>query len=636
MTATPLDILQQYWQRKHFRPMQEAIILAVAGGADTLAIMPTGAGKSLCFQVPAMMREGICIVITPLIALMKDQVTQLEAKGIPALAIHSGMPFFEVQQTLEKAASGQYKFLYLSPERLATNLFKEFLPLLQVNLIAVDEAHCISQWGYDFRPSYLRIAEIRDALPATPVIALSASATPVVQDDIIQRLHFKAHRKFRLPFTRDNISYSVFNVSSKINKTTEILRQVPGSSIVYCNSRKACKEITELLLQENISAAFYHAGLTQEERSQRQEAWMQHKTTVMVCTNAFGMGIDKADVRTVIHFNAPDCLENYYQEAGRAGRDGKRSYAVLLYMPEDIHAMEALPDIRFPTVYDIRKVYQALADYLQVPVGIGEGNYYDFDLGEFARNFKLDIQQVISVLKILEQEGHLAFNENIFLPSQVCFIAEKALLEDFERSHPELEPLLKSLLRTYEGIYHNHVSVREKQLARINRSTPEKVQAGLMQLKSYGIIDYLPQKEKPQIYFMLNRAPAQFLHIDHTGYLQRKERYEQRLATMLTYITTHKDCRSQYIARYFGDETAGDCGICDTCLAKKRKPLTGEDLAAISQLIRQQIPEAGIGIKELLLQLKGVNKEKCMEVLHFLQAERMVTVDALGMVKNTP
>lgn len=634
MALTPIHILRQYWKHDAFRPQQEAIIHSILEGQDTLALMPTGGGKSLCFQVPALIMDGLCLVITPLIALMKDQVLNLEQRGIPALAIHSGMHFYDVKKTLEKAAEGAYKFLYLSPERLETNLFKEYLPVLNITLIAVDEAHCVSQWGYDFRPSYLRIAALREVLPAVPVIALSASATPMVQEDIIEKLLFKNYNTFHPSFARPNISYSVFKTDSKINKAIDIIKNVPGSSIIYCNSRRICKEVTDLLLLEGISADFYHAGLLQEERNKRQESWMRNQTRVMVSTNAFGMGIDKPDVRTVIHFNTPDCLENYYQEAGRAGRDGKKAYAVLLYTSEDIHAPQALPDIRFPLMYDIRKVYQALADFLQVPVGIGAGNFYDFDLNDFIKNFKLEPHLVSAVLKVLEQEGHLFFNENIFLPSQVGFTASKEILDDFEQSHPASASLVKYLLRTYSGIYDNNVSVYEKQLAKMLHSSLPEVQKGLQQLQRFGIINYLPQKETPQICFLLNRAPAQFLHIDHTKYLQRKQQYELRLETMLQYLRPGTTCRSSFIAAYFGDENNTDCGICDNCLHQKNRALTEEEFKKIATQINNHIPETGIAVKDLLLTSKGINKEKFWKVLNYLQAEKMVHIDALGWVKS--
>ena len=619
--------------------MQEEIIQSVLAGKDTLALLPTGGGKSVCFQVPALMQEGICLVISPLIALMKDQVASLESKGIPALALHSGMSYFEVRNALLHATEGAYKFIYLSPERLETKLFRELLPALRVNLLAVDEAHCISQWGYDFRPPYLRIANLRNELRGVPVLALTASATQRVQEDIVAKLQFNSPNIFRQSFERKNLSYSVFLVDSKINKIQEIVQNVRGSSIVYCRNRRQTKEVAQLLAMHGISSGYYHAGLTSGERSQRQAAWNSNQLRVMVCTNAFGMGIDKPDVRTVIHYDVPDCLENYYQEAGRAGRDGKKAYAVLLYQSADIHELETLPDKRFPVMYDIRKVYQAMADYMQVPVGSGEGGYYDFDLAEFIRNFQLDAQLVMSVLKVLEQEGHISFQETIFLPAQVNFTAGRDGLQDFENSHPQLEPVIKCLLRTYEGIIDNRVSVNEKNIARLTRSTPERIKEQLLELQAFGIISYLPQKETPQVHFLLNRAPAQFLHIDHQAYQQRKLQYEQRVQNILDFIALKKECRSKFIGAYFGDTALSDCGICDNCLAEKQTPIGAAAFTTIAERIVGLVPEQGIPLQELLSQLRGIHKDTIWKVIDYLQSERRLRMDeTAGMLKrvNTP
>lgn len=634
MQRDPLRLLQRYWHHDKFRPQQLEIIESVLEQKDTLAILPTGGGKSVCFQVPALMKDGLCLVISPLIALMKDQVENLVNRGIPAVGVHSGMTFYEVKQALHHAAQGGIKFLYLSPERLETNLFREFLHHLQICLIAVDEAHCISQWGYDFRPPYLRIANLRNELPDVPILALTASATLPVQDDIVSKLQFKESNVFRQSFEKSNLSYSVFKIDSKINKVLEILRNVKGSSIIYCRNRRLTKEVAHLLTLQHVSADFYHAGLSQEERNNKQEAWINSRIRVIVCTNAFGMGIDKPDVRTVIHYDTPDCLENYYQEAGRAGRDSNKAYAVLLYQPEDATTLEALPDTRFPVIYDIRKVYQALADYLQIPVGSGESCYYNFDLNEFVKNFKLDIHLVINTLKVLEQEGHLSFNESIFLPSQVKFTIAKELLLDFEQSHPDLEPVMKCLLRTYEGVFDNRVSIHEKQIAKLTWKKTEEVKKDLLQLYALGVIEYLPQKETPQIYFILNRAPAQFLYINHENYRQRKQQFELRIEAMLRYMHLQKECRSKYISAYFGDVTVKDCGICDICLHKKGIDLSQEEFSRIEKRIFHHVNEHGIAVKELLVQLTGIKKEKVWKVLDFLQSEKKILIDEFGFIRR--
>jgi len=463
----PIKILKQYWGFDSFRPLQEDIIKAVLEGHDVLALMPTGGGKSLCYQVPAMALDGICLVISPLIALMKDQVENLRRKGITAFAIYSGMSRREVIQTFKVSSQGNCRFLLVSPVRLDTTLFREYLPGLNIRLVAVDESHCISQWGYDFRPPYLRIAALREELPGVPVLALTASATPEVQEDICERLRYlqppllpgvttpkEEHKKlmtkdpyagwkvFRQSFERPNLSYSNFHIDSKINKIIEILRKVPGTGIVYCKSRKRTKEISELLQLQQISADHYHAGLLPEERSAKQEAWINNTTRVIVCTNAFGMGIDKPDVRTVIHADVPDCLENYYQEAGRAGRDGKKAYAVLLYDERDLNELSQMAALRFPSLEEIRNVYQAVANYLQLPAGSGAGQYYDFDMSDFLRKFKLSGHIALYALKALEQEGWLSLNEQVFLPSAAGFTTNKENLYKFEKELPTLELLI--------------------------------------------------------------------------------------------------------------------------------------------------------------------------------------------------
>src|SRR6185312_5437043 len=429
-------ILIKYWGYDAFRPLQQEIIDSVLSGNDTLAIMPTGGGKSMCFQVPTMSKEGLCLVVSPLIALMKDQVLNLKNKGIPALSIYSGMSFTEVEKTLKNAAYGNFKFLYVSPERLETELFLEYVSIIKINLIAVDEAHCISQWGYDFRPPYLRIAALREYFPDVPVLALTASATLEVQKDICEKLLFKKNQQpFQQSFERANLSYSAFELSSKQNKLLTILKKVAGSGIVYCKTRKRTKEIAEMLSLNGISADFYHAGLTNEERNKKQEDWINNKTRIIACTNAFGMGIDKPDVRTVVHYDVPDSLENYYQEAGRAGRDGKKSYAVLLYNSFELEDLKKQLDKKFPSNETIKKIYGDLCNFLQLPAGSGESNNYDFDINAFVKNFKLDAFVVNSVLKILEQEQLITYSEQFFQSPTVVFTIDKKGLNEFEKSH---------------------------------------------------------------------------------------------------------------------------------------------------------------------------------------------------------
>ncbi|MBS1918336.1 MAG: RecQ family ATP-dependent DNA helicase [Bacteroidetes bacterium] len=624
--------------------MQEEIINAVLQKKDVLALLPTGGGKSVCFQVPALMTEGLCIVISPLIALMKDQVESLRRKNITAFSIHSGMNRREVINTLKVAGESNCKFLYVSPERLETSLFKEYLPSFTINLIAVDEAHCISQWGYDFRPPYLRIATLREELPGVPVLALTASATKEVQGDICEKLTLpltslqrrgeKEWEIFQQSFERANLSYSIFNVDVKINKIKEILQKVPGSSIVYCRNRKRTKEIADLLNMQGIDADYYHAGLTSDERNKKQEAWISNKTRVIVSTNAFGMGIDKPDVRTVIHADVPDCLENYYQEAGRAGRDEKKSYAVLLYTHKELNELKLLPDVHFPVLEKIREVYQSVMNYLQIPSGSGEGNYYDFDITDFIKKFKLDAQLVVHALKALEQEGLVSFNEQVFLPSKVAFSTNKELLYDFENANPDLEPVIKILLRTYPAIFDQSVSIHEKTIAFLIKKEPDAIIIALKKLHSFGIIQYIPQKDSPQLYFIQNRIKAEDLAINQTNYKKRKERYEKRIALLLEYVNAAVQCRSQFIANYFGDENAKPCGICDNCLKQKNTDLSKEEFENIHQQIVQIITSNSIDATQLLQHLPNIKKEKAWKVINHLQAENILVVDKNGIVKT--
>lgn len=627
------SILKQNWGFDAFRPLQEEIINSILDGNDTLALMPTGGGKSLCYQVPVLANRGLCLVISPLIALMKDQVESLRRKNITAFAIYSGMSRHELINTLKTAINSNCKFLYVSPERLETNLFKEYLPGMDVNLVAVDEAHCISQWGYDFRPPYLRIAALRDELPGVPVLALTASATTNVQDDICEKLHFKTKNIFRQSFERPNLSYSVFQVESKINKLIEILKNVPGSAIVYCKSRKRTKEISDLLLMHGLSSEFYHAGLAQEERSARQERWIKNATRVIVCTNAFGMGIDKPDVRVVVHIDSPDCLENYYQEAGRAGRDGQKSYAVLLYNEKDIEELKGAPAVRFPSITDIKNIYQSIANYLQIPTGISEGEHFDFDLVDFIKKFKLNSQTALYALKALEQEGWLSFNEETFLSSTVQFICDKEHLYQFEKDHPELEPLIKSLLRAYEGIFESPCSISENQLQRLLMTEKQMVSKGLTQLHHLGIIQYRRQKDGPQLSLLRNRVRAEDMLIDLSSLNHRKEQFIGRIKAMIEYVHEKVDCRSRVIASYFGDHNVRNCGVCDNCLNQKTIHITREEFDMINHKIVDSVKRESIDARQLLQQLTGIKKEKAWKVINFLQAENKIELDKTGHIR---
>ena len=622
------QLLKTHFGYYAFRPQQEDIINAVLEGKDVLALLPTGGGKSLCYQVPGLAKDGLTLVISPLIALMKDQVQQLRRRNIPAAAIVSGMAFFDVKNTFQHAADGLYKFLYVSPERLLSKQFLEWLPSLPINLIAVDEAHCISQWGYDFRPAYLQIAKLREELPRVPVMALTASATQRVQDDICQKLEFKNEVVFRQSFARPNVSFSAFLQTTKYTKIKEILTNVKGSALIYCRNRRRTKEIAQLLQADGISASFYHAGLTAAERSQRQQEWIDNRTRVMACTNAFGMGIDKPDVRIVIHADVPECLENYYQEAGRAGRDGKKSYAVLLYTEAELNDLEKLSSEKYPLMYDIRKVYQSLCNLLNVPENGGEGQYYNFDIKKLSDHWKLDMRLIANVLKTLEQAGYISFQENVFLPSRCSFITGKEYLYNFEKQQPQLEPIIKCLLRTYEGIFDNSVSIYESTVSRITRLPEEEVKRQLLLLAHHSIIEYQPQKDTPQIYFLYHRVPKDDLRIDQKAYAERKQLFEQRIDTIVKFAVKPARCRSEIIRHYFGDPQTEPCGICDICLQ-----------AAQQEPTRAEVAELVTRLQPLLLQpllpreIRGqvaVRKALLEKTIQYMVDEELVEYDGEG------
>ena len=629
------NILKKYWGFDQFRPLQEEIINSALSGKDTLAILPTGGGKSICFQVPAMMNKGICLVISPLIALMKDQVANLKAKDIPALAIHSGMNFLEVKKTLDNALYGNFKFLYVSPERLETEFFKEYLPTLNINLIAVDEAHCISQWGYDFRPSYLNIAKIREEKPEIPIVALTASATKQVQDDICEKLLFKSFGVYQRSYERPNLSYSCFKVDVKINKLLDILQKIEGCGIVYCRSRRRCQEISNLLTLHGIQADYYHAGLPHEERNQKQENWIRNQTRIIVCTNAFGMGIDKPDVRVVVHVDVPESLENYYQEAGRAGRDGKKSYAVLLYQQKDVGELKELSALRYPDIDMIRKVYQALANYLQLPSGSGKNQSFEVDLDELSERFHLDPMIVSNALKGLEQEKILSYSDNLFLPSTVVFTASNHTLREFEESYPQLEPIMKILLRNYSGILDMPVAIRESGIGRMMKKDEDKVRIELDQLNRARIINYEPQKETPQVTFLEERVAVENLRIDLENYERRKRAFEDRVNNMIGYLQNGHGCRSVLIARYFNDHSSKACGICDNCVQAKKSSPNKSEFYEISNKIFQLLNEGPVAVKDLLSSITSPNTENTLKIVDYLIAERKIEVDEGGKIRKS-
>ena len=564
------SLLKKYWGYDDFRGIQKEIIESIGAGKDTLGLMPTGGGKSITFQVPALAHEGVCIVITPLIALMKDQVSNLRRRGIQASAIYSGMKHDSILMTLENAVFGGVKILYISPERISTSLFLEKLRHMKVSFICVDEAHCISQWGYDFRPSYLSIADIRKELPDTPVLALTATATPEVIDDIQERLHFREKCVYKMSFARKNLAYVVRHTSNKTGQLIHILNHVQGSAIVYVRSRKRTKEYAELLNTSGISATFYHAGLDNQEKDQRQKAWQEDKVRVMVATNAFGMGIDKPDVRVVIHIDCPDCLEAYFQEAGRAGRDGKKSYAVLLYDNSDRSKLQRRVADTFPDKDFIRQVYDQLAYFYQIGVGSGYNACFEFPLERFCRIYKHFPIPTVSALNILTRAGYIDFKEEDDMQARVMFSVERDDLYKLRGNEPQEDAVIVALLRNYTGLFQGYQYIDEGVIAEQCGLTQPQVYMTLRALTQKHILDFIPQKHIPFIRYTQRREESERLVISKSIYDDLKIRFAERIEKMLEYANSGNICRSRMLLRYFGETNTEDCGQCDVCLNQKR------------------------------------------------------------------
>jgi ATP-dependent DNA helicase RecQ len=564
--STPTEILKQYWGYDSFRPLQAEIIDSILAGQDTLALLPTGGGKSVCYQVPAMAMKGMCLVVSPLIALMKDQVERLNDIGIPATCLVSGMHYNDVVRTLQEAANGSYKLLYVSPERLKTELFRDYLVEFDLSLLAVDEAHCISQWGHDFRPAYLEIAAVREAHPRVPVLALTASATARVGDDIAASLKMKQPAMFRSSFARPNIFYRVLRTD---DKTNVLLRNIGDEcSIVYCRSRILTEKLGQYLSHEGIGATVYHAGLTRERREEAQAAWMDDKSPVMVATTAFGMGIDKAGVRKVIHYDAPEHLEAYYQEAGRAGRDGKPSDALTMYYGGDIARLQASTELQYPPESYLRQVYQAVADYLQVPITASPDRYFPFDLHEFCNRFRLRPAEAMPALKLLERQGLWTLTESVYHPATVQFTADRRTLDSLSLSHPQLAYLTVGLLRMYNGIFHYPVSVREAAVARQLRMNKDEVVTLLGRLHDMELLLYNRPTDGPQLFFHHYRVDSRFLHINMKRINELKQHHQQRVDAMVRFLENETECRERLLLQYFDEQVTTNCGHCDVCAAK--------------------------------------------------------------------
>ena len=621
------EILKQYWGYDDFRGIQEDIIQSIGAGKDTLGLMPTGGGKSITFQVPAMAKEGLCIVITPLIALMKDQVRNLRERGIKAIAIYSGMSRQEIIIALENCIFGNFKFLYISPERLNTEIFLAKLRSIKVNMITIDESHCISQWGYDFRPAYLNIAEIRKHLPGIPVLALTATATPEVVVDIQKRLEFKEENVFRMSFERKNLAYIVRPTDNKHAELIHILNRISGSAIVYVRSRRRAKEITEFLQNEGISANFYHAGLDNAVKDMRQKQWQQDECRVMVATNAFGMGIDKPDVRVVIHIDLPDSPEAYFQEAGRAGRDGNKAYAVILYSQADKTTLhKRIPDT-FPDKEYILKVYEHLQYYYQMAMGDGMGCIKVFNLEEFCRTFKHFPVQAHSALKLLTQAGYIEYTDEQDNASRILFLLKRDELYRLREESKEIEMLLQVVLRSYTGLFTEYTYISEEALSLRTGLTRQQIYNILIALSKRRIIDYIPQRKTPYIIYTRERMDIERLVIPKSVYEERKERYVTRIEAMIEYATSSDNCRSRMLLRYFGEKNEHNCEQCDTCIEKKRKiSLDTTSFDSIKQQIIELLTAESLTPAAIIERLDS-NKEKASAVLKYMIDEEELSIN---------
>jgi ATP-dependent DNA helicase RecQ len=620
------QVLTKYWGFTSFRPLQEDIIRSVAEGRDTLGLMPTGGGKSVTFQVPAISMEGICLVITPLIALMKDQVNRLNSLKIKSIAIHSGMSPEEIDIALDNCIYGDYKFLYISPERISTRIFQARLPRLNLNLVAIDEAHCISQWGYDFRPSYLKIASIRDHIQEkVPFLALTASATPAVIEDIMDRLHFRERNVLNTSFERKNISYLVRKAEDKGTYLIKTLHKVNGSGIVYVRSRKRSKEIAELLVANGVSADFYHAGLPIELRDKKQNSWTAGETRVIVSTNAFGMGIDKAEVRFVIHWDMPDSIEEYFQESGRAGRDNKPAWAVLLYSPSDKSRLEDSLRRKFPQVEKIKDVYEALCNFLNVPQGAGKDNVFDFNMADFVSKYRLPVIETYNSLSFLQREGYIEFTEEINNPSRVHFIVGRDDLYKFQVANETFDGFIKLLLRSYTGMFSEFVAINEDVLARKSALTRDNVYRFLVKLSSLNIIKYIPGKKTSLVIFTEERLERKALMISPENYLEVREKYNVRLNKMIDFADFNTKCRSVVLLDYFGEE-ADRCGICDVCRERNELDLSKYEFDLILEEIKEVLSGRQSDAQELVSKV-GHPEDKVIKVLRWLLDHNKIVMD---------
>jgi ATP-dependent DNA helicase RecQ len=606
--------------------------MSVVNGHDTLGLLPTGGGKSLTFQVPALAKEGICLVITPLISLMKDQVSRLKEKEIKALAIYSGMSRNEISIVLDNCIYGDFKFLYISPERVGTDLFRARAEKLNVNLIAVDEAHCISQWGYDFRPSYLKIADLRHFYPDATMLALTATATPDILEDIQEKLQFRKENVIRGSFERKNLVYQVFHTEDKLHRLIKTLKNSDGSGIVYVRSRRRTREIAQEIHRNKISVTYYHAGLDPDVRTQRQEAWTSGKTRIIVATNAFGMGIDKSSVRLVVHYEIPDSLESYYQEAGRAGRDGKTAYAILLYNNTDIRNMNRRVTTNFPVIKEIKRVYEAVGNYFQIPVGGGKGIAYDFDILDFAKRFKMSTISVYSSLKVLEREGYLELTEEIQSRSKVHFIVERDDLYKFQVANNQFDGFIKLLLRSYSGLFTEFVGISEQFLAGKANINIQLVTQYLIKLSQQKIINYIPRKKTPFLIFTEERLGLKSLNISHANYIKRKEAFVLRQEKIQHYVGSEAKCRSQFLISYFGEKDAKRCGLCDVCKKRNQLGLSEYEFDLVVDELKGLLESKSLRLEDIV-DFMDMDEKKTVKVIRYLLDNDKIVYDINQRIK---
>lgn len=633
MSKQTRDILLRYWGYSSFRPMQEDIVDSVIEGKDTLALLPTGGGKSICFQVPAMTLDGICIVITPLISLMKDQVQHLKKIGIAAAAIFSGMHHNEIEIIYNQAAFGMLKFLYVSPERLMTDAFIEALKKMRVNMLAVDESHCISQWGYDFRPPYLKIAEIRKYIPNAPVLALTATATPQVVEDIQYRLGFKKSNVFQTSYERKNVTYNVIHEADKFGLMHRLFKKMDkGSGIVYVRSRKRTKIIADWLQSVGISASFYHAGLEAKQRDYRQQLWMDGKIKVIVATNAFGMGIDKPDVRLVVHLDLPDSLEAYFQEAGRAGRDLQPSEAFLLVSDTDVNKLQENIQSSYPDLNRIKTIYDALGNYLQVPIGAGMNQRYDFDINEFTQFYNFSLLEVFNAIKLMEREGLVMTSEALNTPSKIHIKANREDLYRFQIEYKEFDAIIKYLLRNTPGILSDFVNIREEQIAQKTGMRIDLIIRQLSQLDKLNFLTYIPRSDKPSIQYITERLDTRYFNLSDEVYKNRKDDAVKRVLSVIDFVNNDKDCRSVQLLRYFGENIKKTCDKCDVCSSKNQMTLNNTEYQDISESIIYELKENESDVYNVLNKMNKYHEEKVLNAIRFM-IDNNIIKDDNGILK---